>query len=306
MWKKPLIGLLAGLTTVILGTSVAATADAAPKPPRPKPQYVALGDSYAAGDGAGSYLSDGTDCYRSLLGYPGLVAASGNLALDLQACSGAVASDVLNLQLATLSTSTGYVTVTVGGNDVGFADVITTCLGTDTTACLAAITTAETKATTELPTKLDAVFSAVKTKAPTAKVVATNYPRLFNGSDCSLWTSFTAQEMTRLNEGSDTLAAVISTAASTAGIGFTDVRTPFVGHAVCDSTPWIHNVELWTQFESFHPNADGYRYGYSPAALRGLGLTTSKPGKGKPTVTTGGLTSTNTSRGHVQINPAQS
>lgn len=65
MWKKTLI---ASLSALLLGASLAVPADAAPKPPSTKPQYVALGDSYAAGNGAGSYLSDGTGCYRSLLG----------------------------------------------------------------------------------------------------------------------------------------------------------------------------------------------------------------------------------------------
>jgi hypothetical protein len=60
MWMKALTRLSVGLIVVALGTSVATTATAAPRPPKAQPMYVALGDSYAAGDGAGSYLSDGT------------------------------------------------------------------------------------------------------------------------------------------------------------------------------------------------------------------------------------------------------
>ena len=296
MWRKALI---ASLSALLLGVPLAVPADAAPKPPRTKPQYVALGDSYAAGNGAGSYLIDGTGCYRSLLGYPGRVAASGNLALNLQACSGATTTDVLNLQLGTLSATTAYVTITVGGNDIGFADVITTCLGSNTTACLAAVTAAEAVATTDLPDRLAQVFSRARTQAPSARIVATSYPRLFNGRDCSLLTDFTSTEMTRLNQGADTLATVIAAAAANAGIGYTDVRTPFVGHAVCDSTPWIHNASLFEQYKSFHANADGYRYGYAPGVAKSLGVSTGKPAK--PTVTTGGTTSSDTTRGHVRI-----
>lgn len=299
MGTKEFVRVLAVLAALAAGASMAATANAAPKPPQPKPVYVALGDSYAAGVGAGSYLS-GDPCHRSLLGYPGLVATAGGYNLNIQACSGALTSDVLDLQLDTLSTNTAKVTVTVGGNDIGFADVITTCIGSDSTACLTAIESAEQKATSDLPAKLRAVYSAVKTRAPNATIVATNYPRLFNGKNCSWWTDFTAQEMVGLNTGADTLARTIAEAASASGIGYTDVRTPFVGHALCDSSPWINNAALFDQYESFHPNANGYKYGYAPVVSTSLGAGT-KPGKGKPTVTTGGKTSTDTRRGEVRV-----
>lgn len=303
MPNKRLTGLFAGLLTLALGSSLATAADAAPKPPKPKPAYVALGDSYAAGEGAGSYLADGTGCDRSLLGYPGLVAANGNLTLDLQACAGAVVSDVSALQLATLTTSTAYVTITVGGNDIGFADVMTTCLGTNTTACLNAVAAAEGVATSVLPGRLANLFSVVKTLAPNAKITATSYPLLFNGRNCSLWTSFTPDEMTALNAGSDLLAWVIQQAADVAGIDYADVRQPFTGHAICDAAPWIHNVEIFSQDESFHPNADGYRYGYTPGVMTSLGVSsTTKPGR--PKVTTGGQTSTDTERGRVEVDPS--
>ena len=296
------MGILGGLTTLALATSVAYTADAAPKVPQAAPalQYVALGDSYAAGVGAGKYLSDGTSCRRSLLGYGGLVATNNGFSLNLQACSGAITSDVVSKQLGTLTASTNYVTITIGGNDIGFSSVLTTCLGTNTTACLNAITAAETAATGTLPAKLDQVFTAVRAKATSATIVATNYPRLFNGKDCSILTSFTSTEMTRLNAGADTLSGVISAAASRAGITFSDVRTPFDGHAVCASTPWIKNVSLFTSYESFHPNATGYKSGYTPPVSTSLGVSLTPLGSGAATVTTGGLTSSDTTRGVVK------
>jgi lysophospholipase L1-like esterase len=307
MWMKAFTRLSVGLVVVALGASVATTASAAPRPPKAQPVYVALGDSYAAGDGAGSYLSDSTACHRSLLGYPGLVAVKGGLALNLQACSGATTADVLTLQVAALSTTTAsYVTITVGGNDVGFGQVMTTCMGSDTAACMAAVLQAEAVATSTLPAQLGEVFSTVKGMvSPTTKVVATSYPRLFNGKDCSFLTDFTAAEMSAINAGTDRLAGVIEAAAGKAGIGYTDVREPFLGHAVCDGVPWVHNAQLSAQYESFHPNADGYRYGYTPTVSTSLGISTTKPIKGKPTVTTGGQNSTDTTRGEVKVAPAQ-
>lgn len=259
--------------------------------------YVALGDSYSSGLGAGSYLNDGTSCSRSLRGYPGVNATLNGLALNLQACSGAVVSDVQGRQLGALSASTSYVTITVGGNDVGFANVLTQCAQPGWMSnCNGAIDTAIGIATRDLPGRLDSLYAAIRAKAPTARVVVAGYPRLFNGRDCHALTFFSADEMTRLNNGSATLNGVIAAAATRAGFTYADVSGTFAGHAVCDSPEWIHNLSL-TVNQSFHPKVDGHRYGYAPptaSALR-LGGTLSSPAS----ITTGGQTSSDTRRGTV-------
>ncbi len=91
------------------------------------PSYVALGDSYSSGTGTRSYIDDGTSCQRSTFAYPSLIAAPRGYALDFRACSGATVTDVTNTQLGALSSATSYVTISVGGNDAGFADVLTEC-----------------------------------------------------------------------------------------------------------------------------------------------------------------------------------
>lgn len=54
-------GVLATLMTLVITLSSSVTAEAA------QPSYVALGDSYASGNGAGSYLTGTANagCYRS-------------------------------------------------------------------------------------------------------------------------------------------------------------------------------------------------------------------------------------------------
>jgi hypothetical protein len=44
------------------------------------------------------------------------------------ACSGATTSDVVSTQLGPLTSATGLVSITVGGNDAGFGDVMSTCV----------------------------------------------------------------------------------------------------------------------------------------------------------------------------------
>ncbi|MCM2580141.1 GDSL-type esterase/lipase family protein, partial [Streptomyces meridianus] len=93
------------------------------------PNYVALGDSYSSGLGAGSYDSASGDCKRSNASYPALWAANNAPAsFSFTACSGATTDDVLAGQLGPVNSSTGLVSMSIGGNDAGFADVMTTCV----------------------------------------------------------------------------------------------------------------------------------------------------------------------------------
>src|SRR5918996_1581024 len=104
--------------------------------------YVALGDSYSSGLGAGSYLSASGDCKRSTKAYPYLWAAAHSpSSFDFTACSGARTGDVLANQLTPLSAATALVSISVGGNDAGFADVMTTCVLQSDSACVSRINT---------------------------------------------------------------------------------------------------------------------------------------------------------------------
>ena len=312
MATKSLVRVLAAALTVpLVATAFSTTAWAARvKPPTSKPVYVALGDSYAAGTGAGSYLSDGTDCHRSTKGYPYLIASAGGYALNYQACSGADIADVTNLQLGALTPKTtpapSVVTITVGGNDVGFADTMTTCIGTNEAACLAAVGAAEgaildTNSEGNLGDRLGILFGQVSSMAPNAKIVATAYPKLLSEArpDCSVLTSLTLTEVQALNGAALKLATLIKTEAEDARIGYAEVQTKFTGYEVCTGTPWINNVRFLSQYESFHPNASGYLYGYKPVVTTALKSPTTSTSP--LTVTTGGKTSSDTTRGTVKV-----
>src|SRR5262252_4081115 len=60
-------------------------------------QYVALGDSFTSGEGAGDYLPGtnikGDSCHRSRHAYPGAVAEQLAFKLSFHACSGAITPD---------------------------------------------------------------------------------------------------------------------------------------------------------------------------------------------------------------------
>lgn len=217
-------------------------------------EYVALGDSFSAGTGTRASTDD---CYRSPYGYPALLAQSQGLALDYQACSGAATDDVHAHQLGTLSASTDYVTMTIGGNDLGYASVVTSCALPGWLAnCGKKVNEARTVLYGQMPQRYDDLFAEIGALAPNADVVIGSYPHLFNGTDCNAGTFFSSAEMTDLNRATDELATVIAQRTAAAGFTYVDARPSFTGHAVCDSTEWVNGLS-WPIQESYHPNRAG-------------------------------------------------
>lgn len=228
------------------------------------PSYVALGDSYASGTGTRSYISDGTSCQRSTYAYPSLIAAARGYALNFRACSGAKIPDVTNTQLGALSASTRYVSISVGGNDAGFSNVLTECAKPGWMSnCNAAINTAQSYITNTLPGKLSTLYAAIRSRAPHAKVVVVGYPRIFNGEDCNAGTWFSPDEESRLNQTADLLNSRTSAQAAAKGFSFANPTSRFIGHAVCDDVEWLNGLSNPIS-ESYHPNRRGHSSGYTP------------------------------------------
>ncbi|MEU4423812.1 SGNH/GDSL hydrolase family protein [Actinoplanes sp. NPDC024001] len=223
--------------------------------------YVALGDSYSAGVGAGNYLD--TECYRSKdAGYPQLWAKSrpaGTLGeVTDNTCGGARIHDVRTTQLRQLDENTGWVTLTVGGNDAGWSQTLQQCLlGSDQT-CQSATRTAIGGAESALPEQLDGLYTAIRERAPQAKVYVLGYPHLVASGAGVKCDALTEARRDALNEGADSLNKLIEARAANAGFTFVDVRKAFEGHEVCTATPWIHAVRD-LMAESFHPTADGQK-----------------------------------------------
>ncbi|MFI5907480.1 SGNH/GDSL hydrolase family protein [Dactylosporangium sp. NPDC051541] len=227
-------------------------------------RYVALGDSYASGVGAESYTSESGSCLRSTNAYPALYNANVKpAAYRSVACSGASTADVVNSQLAALSSNTSLVSVTVGGNDIGFTSVMTTCVLSGESDCVAAINTAEGKIRTELPAKLAGVYGGIKGRAPSARVVVVGYPVFYQlGTFC---VGLSANSRAKINEGINLLDDTIKAAAAAAGVTFADVRSSFVGHQLCGyGDKWLHALNFLTLNVSYHPTAAGQSGGYYP------------------------------------------
>jgi lysophospholipase L1-like esterase len=242
-----------------LAASTAAAAD----------RYVALGDSFSSGVGTGSYTLS-SSCKRSVYAYPYLVSQQRpNTALAFVACSGATTSDLLATQIAAVDATTTLVTVTIGGNDIRFADLIYQCTLAD---CSSSLDSTRASLSTTLPPRLDAVYTAIRNQAAFgAKVAVLGYPRMFGAASCFGTLGISATERTKANQLADALDAVNAARAAAFGFSYGSALAPFATHPVCSSGPWLNGLNLFNTTESYHPNRSGQSLGYLPLARAEVG-----------------------------------
>ncbi|HET7415119.1 MAG TPA: SGNH/GDSL hydrolase family protein [Arthrobacter sp.] len=241
-------------------TGVPASITDSPKEPL---EYVALGDSYSAGAGAGQA---GKECGVSPFGFPARLDRNKKVELTANpSCGGATTADLFPgggrpAQVLSLDLDTDLVTVVIGGNDIGFANIVASCsVKPGSSKCDAAVREAIRGVTMELPAKLATTFGAIRTAAPDAHVVVMGYPRLlsphFGQSESA------SEGAVALNNGVELLNAALESAAESAGFQYLDVTGEFRNHGVGAPQPWIHPSGPAT----FHPTAEGYKKGYMKA-----------------------------------------
>jgi hypothetical protein len=254
---------LTSLAIVTVATALPALAVAAPAAAQSSVNYVALGDSYAAGSGAGDYSSG--SCDQSANAYSALwAAANGPASYVSEACYGATTGDVISSQLSALSGATTLVSVTAGGDNVGFSSVMETCVLLPTSFCVSAVDSAEAEAEADLPGDLDTMLADITADAPNAKVVVVGYPEFYDLSKSSDCVGLSNTDRTDLNAGAALLDSLLQAAAGRYGDVFADVRPDFAGHQICDSDSYMNSVDWSDLGFSYHPNAAGQADAYEP------------------------------------------
>jgi lysophospholipase L1-like esterase len=233
-------------------------------------QYVPLGDSYAAGQGAPPYLNI---CLQTDQGYPTLL-DNFESRIDLQdnpTCTGAKTSDVVDNQLSALNSDTRLVTLTVGAADLDLSGVLTACSPVPTAGCGAAIANAVALLAvgpggeSALGRRLTDLYADVAERAPKARVMVTGYPLLFSPALSDPFLTIKLQ----INAATAALNSTIEQAVSVANdadvnIHYVDVTEAFAGHGIGGEPEFINPlcdapcdpIEL---LGAFHPTADGYQ-----------------------------------------------
>ncbi|MFG1605392.1 SGNH/GDSL hydrolase family protein [Actinoplanes sp. NPDC049265] len=232
--------------------------------------YVALGDSYAAGVGAGTETGA---CRTTAGAFPVLWAADKDkVHLTLAACSAATSADVIRTQLDKLTADTDLVSVTVGANDLGLTDTLRLCAtAPQGEACTTALARIPQALATTVPAGVGELLTRVRVKAPKAKLVVTGYPVPFaDAAQCpglplpaALRTAGTAA-ITGLNQ-------VLAATAAAAKATFVDVSAAFAGHAQCTPEPWLVGAEGLGNETVLHPTLVGQTKGFLPAFVAQAG-----------------------------------
>jgi lysophospholipase L1-like esterase len=220
-------------------------------------QYVALGDSYSSGVGTRTFYESSGSCKRGPEAYPPKVASQKGYSLNFEACSGAKTSNVNEKQLGNLNTGTALVTITIGGNDAGFSNVILNCALYYFT-CGSSVNEANNYIATKLAGVLDTTYNNIRSRATVAHVIVIGYPHLFTteGKTCNA-NFLTGSNERKLNETGDKLDAVIKARAEAHGFTFDDPRSAFLAHEVCSSEEWLNGQSNPLE-ESYHPNVKGH------------------------------------------------
>jgi hypothetical protein len=148
------------------------------------------------------------------------------------------------------------VTITIGGNDAGFSNVIINCALYYFT-CGSSINEANSFIANKLGPLLDTTYNDIRARATVAHVVVLGYPHLFTDEGATCNANFlTSSNEKKLNETGDKLDAKIKERASAHGFTFVDPRSAFKPHEVCSSEEWLNGQSNPLE-ESYHPNVKG-------------------------------------------------
>jgi lysophospholipase L1-like esterase len=265
--------LLLALATLALAAALAAGARAA--------NYVALGDSYAAGPLIPNPVLP-LGCLKSDHNYPHLAAPGIGLTLRDATCSGATTVDMTNPQnvepdgpnppqFNSLDANTTVVSLTIGGNDIGFSEVAESCITINPFShpCLDKYDAGgvdQLKARIEATApKVAAVLQGIHARAPAAKIYVVNYPAIFPETGLGCWPQMPIgfSDVSYLRSTEQRLNSMLATQAAAAGATLVNWYNASIGHDACkgSSTRWVEPLVPGELAAPIHPNKAGMQGG---------------------------------------------
>jgi hypothetical protein len=238
--------------------------------------YTSLGDSYAAGPLIPNQSLNPLGCLRSDHNYAHLAAAAKGLTLTDVSCSGATTNDMTEAQNVEpgpnppqfngLNAGTNVVSVTIGGNDIGFTEIIESCITYNpfSTPCKNKYAPGGKDQLAErianAAPKVAAVLQGIHARSPNARVFVVNYPDILpSGSGCWPTIPLSFGDVPYLHATEERLNAMLATAAATNGATLVDWYTPSIGHDACkgSSTRWVEPLIPGELSAPVHPNKAG-------------------------------------------------
>jgi hypothetical protein len=271
-----------GALGALIAVVAVAVSGCVPKSP-PGGGYVALGDSYTSGPLIPTQLSNAqipAGCLQSDHNYPHLVSSHLGLAFSDASCAGATTGNMTGSEATSggdnppqfdrLTAQTTVVTLGIGGNDIGFGDIITTCaeggLNDPTgTPCQNAYVVQGDDIISDriaaLKPNLAAVIASIHTNSPAAQVFVVGYPAILpdTGNGCFPTIPITPGDVPYLRAKEKELNSAIQTVAGANNAVYVDTYTPSIGHDGCApaATRWVEPLVPAAGAAPLHPNANG-------------------------------------------------
>jgi lysophospholipase L1-like esterase len=263
--------LLLVLLIFALGAALWLVLDAR-RTPTGNPEYVALGSSYAAGAGLGSRQPGSPRlCQRSDDGYPPRLARKLGLSFVDMTCSGSVTRHVRggsqffqHAQIRTLDRRTQLVTITVGGNDVGFVRDLYLLAERNSNTALGWLVRKVWNGPPpigrrnygKLHGELKTLFRTIRERAPDAKIVVATYPAVLPRRGTCRQLRLSSAEVDLMRGVEDRLAAVTRSAAEGGEATVVDMHALGARHHACSALPWMRGWGTVSQ-SPFHPTVLG-------------------------------------------------
>ncbi len=265
-----LVGLLAVLAAIISGLAAAAAARA--------DNYVSLGDSYAAGPFIPNTIGSPYGCIRSDHNYSHLAAPGIGLPLRDPSCSGATTDDMTNPQnvdpdgpnppqFNSLDASTTVVSLTIGGNDIGFSSIAESCITYNPFShpCKdkydsGGVDQISQRIQATAP-KVAAVLRGIHARSPSARIFVVNYAAIFpeTGHGCWPQMPISYSDTPYLRAKEQELNQMLATQAAANGASLVSWYAASVGHDACKSSSvrWVEPLIPGNSAAPIHPNLAG-------------------------------------------------
>jgi lysophospholipase L1-like esterase len=263
---------------VMIATTLAltgcATAPSLEQGLAPGGRYVAMGSSFAAGPGIPEYYeATPAPCYRSTQNYAHQLAARLELALTDVSCSGATTAHLtgprgnIPPQLDALTPDTRLVTITIGGNDLGYIGGLSaaSCLGlqketgVDGNCSPPAAFPAELTFD-NLAQRMDDIAKEVRRRAPEAQLVLVDYLAVLPEAGTCAATPLDEISADGARYTARRLAEITRTVAGENGASIITASEFSKGHDACSAEPWMHGYprpEAPIKGTLYHPNLAG-------------------------------------------------
>jgi lysophospholipase L1-like esterase len=267
--------VIAGVVTSLAAFAVPVATPAAGQ----TSSYVALGDSYSAGPIIATQLQDPVGCFRSDHNYPHVIAAALRASKFRDAsCSGAGTEEMTSPQNVNpgppnppqfdrLDKSTQLVTIGIGGNDIGFEEIVRACATADRTSrpCQDRYVHGSTDEIKDRIAKAGAkvgdVLKGIRKRSPKARIFVVNYLSILpeTGSGCWPTLPFADADVPYLGAKQHELNAELAKQARAKKAKLVDAFTASVGHDGCQpaGVRWVEPIIGFSGAAPVHPNQLG-------------------------------------------------